>query len=158
MTETPRCRRSGWRVCKSFSSIEQTGHQLAKKFTMTGLPTKSLDEKGWPSTVCDSKLGRGRPRSSCEIDGMSAASTPLTVRPIATVPTTIRPRQRRRRLWVFSIIAAVPPTLRKTRAERALDAAVDLVPINPTASTRTLIESFRNSLELVTLDEGHVRD
>src|SRR2546427_7928711 len=50
--------------------MEQTGHQLAKKFTMTGLPTKSLDEKGWPSTVCDSKLGRGRPRSSCETDGM----------------------------------------------------------------------------------------
>src|SRR2546427_3360340 len=87
--------------------MEQTGHQLAKKFTMTGLPTRSLDEKGRPSSVCDSKLGRGRPRRSSETDGRSAAPARSTVGPRASVPTTSRARQRRRRVSVV-LLTAVP--------------------------------------------------
>src|SRR5207237_10107254 len=141
----PRGRGSAWRACKSFSSIEQTRHHLAKTYTMTGLPTRFLDEKGWPSSGCDSKLGSGRPRSSFETDGMSAAAASSTLRPMASVPATSRVRQRRRRVSGFIIIITVPrPSARSgTRTARRVT---------------SLIESFRGSPELVTLDEGHVCD
>jgi len=86
---------------------------------MTGLPTRSLDEKGWPSSVCDSKPGRGRPRSSPEMDGSARRRCHRRSGRIAIVPATSTTCQRRLRISLFAIIAVPRPSApSETRTER----------------------------------------